>query len=142
MTRQEMANGERPAMSQLTLTAACQATGKSKSTLWRAIKSGRVSASRTDGGDYLIDEAELARAFPPETKQHVPAEHHKTADGAAEKAILEAQLAAEKSINVELRERVADLTRQRDKWMEQAEAVRLLAAPLNRPGFWRRMLGR
>jgi hypothetical protein len=38
-------------------------TGKSRTTIWRAIKAGRLSASRTDSGDFEIDAAELERVF-------------------------------------------------------------------------------
>lgn len=48
----------------LTLRQAAELTGKSKSTLTRAIKSGRLSASRDGEGMYTIDPAELARAYP------------------------------------------------------------------------------
>lgn len=47
----------------LTLRQASELTGKSKSTLTRAIKSGRLSASRNPEGMYAIDPAELARAY-------------------------------------------------------------------------------
>lgn len=43
----------------LTLREAAGLTGKSKSTLARAIKAGRLSASRSTGGRYVIDPAEL-----------------------------------------------------------------------------------
>lgn len=48
----------------LTLREAAKLTGKSKSTLTRAIKAGRLSASRDGEGMYVIDPAELARAYP------------------------------------------------------------------------------
>lgn len=48
----------------LTLRRAAELTGKSKSTLTRAIKAGRLSASRDAEGIYVIDPAELARAYP------------------------------------------------------------------------------
>lgn len=48
----------------ITLRQAAELTGKSKSTLTRAIKAGRLSASRDATGMYAIDPAELARAFP------------------------------------------------------------------------------
>lgn len=48
----------------LTLRQAAELTGKSKSTLTRAIKSGRLSASRDGEGRYAIDPAELARTYP------------------------------------------------------------------------------
>lgn len=47
----------------LTLRQAANLTGKSKSTLTRAIKAGRLSASRNAEGTYAIDPAELARAY-------------------------------------------------------------------------------
>src|SRR5262249_30867815 len=47
-----------------TLGEAAKATGNSKTTIHRAIKSGRVSAMRKDDGSYEIDPAELHRVFP------------------------------------------------------------------------------
>ena len=48
----------------LSLQQAAKAVGKSKPTLSRAIKGGRLSATRTATGAYEIDPAELARVFP------------------------------------------------------------------------------
>lgn len=48
----------------LTLRQAAELTGKSKSTLTRAIKAGRLSAARNARGMYTIDPAELTRVFP------------------------------------------------------------------------------
>lgn len=48
-----------------TVGQAARAVGKSKSTISRAIDSGRISAMRNDDGSYLIDAAELHRVFPP-----------------------------------------------------------------------------
>ena len=48
-----------------TLGTAAKATGKSKSTIHRAIKDGKISATRDDSGTYHIDAAELHRVFPP-----------------------------------------------------------------------------
>ena len=42
---------------------AARAVGRSKTTLGRYIKSGRLSASRTEDGAYMIDPAELSRVF-------------------------------------------------------------------------------
>lgn len=47
-----------------TLGSAAKATGKAKSTILRAIKSGVLSASRTAPGPYQIDPSELHRVFP------------------------------------------------------------------------------
>jgi hypothetical protein len=50
-----------------TLGEAAKATGNSKTTIHRAIKSGRVSATRKDDGSYEIDPAELHRVFLPKS---------------------------------------------------------------------------
>jgi len=49
-------------MTQLSIGQAAKLSGKSKSTISRAIKSGRLSANR-DGDRYLIDPAEITRVF-------------------------------------------------------------------------------
>ena len=48
-----------------TLGTAAVACGVSKSTIHRAIKSGKISAQRHHDGSYTIDPAELHRVFPP-----------------------------------------------------------------------------
>lgn len=48
-----------------TLKQAADATGLAKSTVQRAIKSGKISATFTDSGNYQIDPVELHRVFPP-----------------------------------------------------------------------------
>ena len=49
----------------LNLSEAAREFGQSKSAIWRAVKSGRLSATRTYNGDYQIDHAELHRVFSP-----------------------------------------------------------------------------
>ena len=49
---------------QLSLSAAAKEVDRSKSTLSRAIKDGRMSATRCENGSYQIDPAELYRVFP------------------------------------------------------------------------------
>lgn len=51
-------------MTQLTLGQAAKEVDKSKSTINRAIKNGRLSAQRRDDGSYRIDPAELFRVWP------------------------------------------------------------------------------
>lgn len=48
-----------------TLGTASKATGKAKSTILRAIKSGTMSATKSLNGSYQIDPAELHRVFDP-----------------------------------------------------------------------------
>lgn len=51
-------------MADLSLSQAARLTGRSKSTIGRAIKSGRLSATRNEDGTFGINPAELLRAFP------------------------------------------------------------------------------
>src|SRR6516164_2656805 len=46
------------------LAQAAKASGKSKPTIARAIKAGRISAARSEDGAYSIDPAELHRVYP------------------------------------------------------------------------------
>lgn len=55
----------------LSLSAAARESGKSKSTISRAIKKGKLSASKAGGGGYQIDPAELFRVFPRATPEPV-----------------------------------------------------------------------
>jgi hypothetical protein len=48
-----------------TVGQAAKATGKSKPTISRAIKTGALSATKNEDGSYTIDPAELHRVFPP-----------------------------------------------------------------------------
>ncbi|WP_158972431.1 hypothetical protein [Chachezhania sediminis] len=47
-----------------TLSEAARETGLSKSTISRAIKSGKVSAQRQEDGSYRIEPAEVFRVYP------------------------------------------------------------------------------
>jgi hypothetical protein len=47
-----------------TVGQAAKATGRSKPTISRAIKTGAISATKNDDGSYTIDPAELHRVFP------------------------------------------------------------------------------
>jgi hypothetical protein len=57
----------------LTLGEAARHCGVPKSTISRAVKSGRLSAGRDDKGSYSIDPAELFRVYPMKTAEAVAA---------------------------------------------------------------------
>jgi hypothetical protein len=80
----------------LSLGQAAKATGRDKSTISRAMKSGKRSATRQENGGYAIDPAELFRVFAPvsqETEQ--PGfTRESTLDGRSENQALRAQLEA------------------------------------------------
>jgi hypothetical protein len=54
-----------------TLGTAAKATGKAKSTILRAVKSGIISAAKAHDGSYEIEPSELHRVFPPNGAQQV-----------------------------------------------------------------------
>jgi hypothetical protein len=56
----------------LSLGQAAKETGLDKSTISRAIKSGKLSAHRKESGGYEIDPAELFRVFSPASQKSDP----------------------------------------------------------------------
>lgn len=66
-------------MGDLSITDAVRLSGKSRSSILRAIKSGALSARRGPGGAFLIDRSELARVY---------AVGSPTPDGAPDGAVL------------------------------------------------------
>ena len=105
-------------MPELSLSRAAKLAGKSKSTINRAIKTGKISATRHDDGSYAIDPAELSRAFdtePPEGVKRRDAEPDGT-------RLLERITALEAMLSRE-REISADLKEDRDRWRQQATAL-------------------
>ena len=113
---------------QFSLSQAAKETGKGKSSIHRAIKSGRLSAQRHEDGTYSIYAAELFRAFPPALLEPVPeqaVEPHQepsATPSAAEEVLrvrvemLTAQLEREQ-------ETVADLRRRLDRAEERILAL-------------------
>lgn len=139
----------------LSLSKAAKAAGVSKATIHRAVKSGRISATRLDDGRYLIDPAEITRLYPlirasdvGETSETGPARTRgKRPETPSAFAVMAAELSGARQLIETLRHQVDDLRIDRDAWRQQAEAAqRLLAlgrdmAP--RPttsgrSFWRR----
>jgi len=52
-----------PAMAMLSLLEAAKEVGKSKSSIWRAARSGALSVTKNDAGQILVDSSELFRVF-------------------------------------------------------------------------------
>ena len=124
----------------LTLAEAAQATGLNRSTVLRAIKSGRISGARDEAGAWVVEPVELHRVFPPASA--TPERVHQDAQTDALVADLRAQL--------------ADMRSQRDAWQGIAERLALSAPRPPEPGpkpagalpaertrpWWRRLAGR
>ena len=126
--------GEKPMMS---LSEAAIAAGIAKSTIWRAIKAGRMSASKGATGSYQVDAAELFRVFPATPKSGAMRQDAPEAERGALSAALEAQISTYKDISGLLREQLDDVRKDRDAWRTQAEAnQRLLVDGRRRRGFF------
>jgi hypothetical protein len=125
----------------LSLSEAASAAGTAKSTIWRAIKAGRISATRTHTGSYEVDPAELFRVFPA-TPRDGDLKQAAMAVAPVAMAALEAQISALKEVSGLLKEQVEDIRKDRDAWRTQAESTQRLlvdARPRRRGLFgWRK----
>jgi excisionase family DNA binding protein len=124
-----------------TLGEAAKATGKSKTTVQRAIAKGKISAEK-NGGGYSIDPSELHRVFPlqrvdtvsrdPDVNTSRPLE---TIDNTS---ILRVRIEALEALLSREQEVTSDLREDRDKWRQQATALLVDQRP---KGFFSRLLG-
>lgn len=110
----------------LTASQAAKQTGKSIPTITRAIKSGKISAERTNSGGYLIEPSELFRVFPSVTvKDNVTGKMLDT-ETPNELGVLQDKVKL-------LEEALVDAKNERDEWRDQAKRLTLaLPAPENK----------
>lgn len=126
-----------------TLGEAAKATGKSKATISKAIKSGRISARKDETGTFHIDPSELHRVYSPT----VSSEHKEppsltpveaSFDGTIRE--LQARLDAAHERLADKEAVISDLREDRDRWRQQATA--LLTNQNGTKGFFARIFGR
>lgn len=120
-------------MQELSLSQAAKLTAKSKSTINRAIKTGKLSATRHDDGSYSIDPAELSRVFNME-----PEDSSKRSGTEPDGTRLLERIEALESMLSREREVSADLKEDRDRWRQQAAALLTDQRPptLSRSRWW------
>lgn len=126
-----------------TLGEAAKATGKSKATISKAIKNGRISAAKDDTGAFHINPAELHRVYPitvstEQSETHGKFQGNPTNDGLIRE--LQARLEAAHERLADKETVISDLREDRDKWRQQATA--LLADQRPKPGLWARLTGK
>lgn len=124
-----------------TLGTAAKATGKSKATISKAIKSGRISARKDETGTFHIEASELHRVYPPTTlseQQETPSKAPSNTDIDGTIRELQARLEAAHERLSDKETVIADLREDRDRWRQQASA--LLTDQRGR-SFWRRLFG-
>lgn len=124
---------------QYTLSAAAKAVGKSKSTVHLAIKMGRLSASRTEAGTWLVDASELHRVFGLNVQDRPASDDPERPDErpSTELAVLrskvdlmEAQMTRMEDQLARERETTDDLRKRLDQEQEERRALqRQIAAP-------------
>jgi len=126
-----------------TLGQAAKACGKSKSTLSKAVKAGKISITKNDDGSFSIEPVELFRVFPAvsQTGEGEQSEHKSTPQETGRNATKDIEL-IELRIKLEAaQERIKDLEQDKEDW--KAQATRLLAhQPNNGGGLFRRLWGR
>jgi hypothetical protein len=109
------------------LGQAARETGLDKSTLSRAIKSGRLSAQRKNGsGGYEIDPAELFRVFPPAPKAQASPPVEAPADMLLENRELRIKLEAVEARIKDKEEEVHDLRRRLDLEGEERRKLTMM----------------
>jgi hypothetical protein len=124
-----------------TLGQAAKATGKSKPTILRSIRLGRISAVKDPLGTWQIEPVELHRVYPPlspaEHQQPEGAERHEPPSNGNLLEELRGRLAEKDRL-------VEDLRSERDRWREESDSWRQQAQSLltdqtprpTRRGWW------
>lgn len=126
-----------------TLGEAAKATGKSKATISKSIKIGRISAHKDETGTFRIDPSELHRVYPPTVyseRKETPANTLERTDIDGTIRELQARLEAAHERLSDKEAVITDLREDRDRWRQQATA--LLADQRPTKGLIARILGR
>jgi len=119
-----------------TLAAAAAAAGVKKATVLRAIKSGRISGTRDELGQWHVEPVELHRVFPPAAPAAAAAnapQQYVLPFDAAERTGTKARASLGE-------QRLADSTSDRDQGREQVQRLAPAAQRERRP-WWRRLAG-
>lgn len=123
-----------------TLGQAAIAVGKSKATISKAIKSGKITAAKQDNGSYKIEPSELHRVYPATAQLTVEGERLETPS----ETVVNGSEIIELRVKLNAaQERIEDLKEDRDQWRQQAN--RLLASPTTttkNTGFFARLFGK
>jgi len=99
----------------LSLSQAARRAGVSKSSIWRAVRAGKLKASKTPGGRFQINEQALDDAFPRKPGL--------SATATVVRAGIMERLAAQEKQIADLQEQLADMKAQRDHWQRLAERL-------------------
>ena len=120
-----------------TLGEAAKAVGKSKATLSKAVKQGKISASKNDDGSFSIDPSELHRVYPA-LQSTASTEQNETPNltSVNTQEIIELRVKLEAA-----QQRISDLEEDREQWRQQANRL-LSHTPHTPPSLWERLFGK
>lgn len=117
-----------------TLGMAAKATGKSKTTIQRAIAKGTMSAHKEKNGRYSIDPSELHRVFPMVSTDTVAQPSQVDTSRPPDETPLQVKIEALEAMLEREREALSEMRSDRDAWKQQATA--LLGAPEKKKRWW------
>jgi predicted site-specific integrase-resolvase len=117
-----------------TLGMAAKATGKSKTTIQRAIAKGTISAHKEKNGRYSIDPSELHRVFPMVSTDTVAQPSQVDTSRPPYETPLQVKVEALEAMLEREREALTEMRSDRDAWKQQATA--LLSAPESKRRRW------
>lgn len=127
-------------MAKHNISEAARLAGKSRSTLHRHIKSGKLSKETDHSGDPVIDTSELKRVYGDLSQPDEASTQDMEQPASSSKFALDVEYAALQRENAALRE-------ERDRWAAQAERLTSLLADQRPsreqpPGLFSRLFGR
>jgi len=126
------------------IAEAAKLAGVSKPTLHRAIRSGKLTAKRSERHAQAleIDPAELARVFPIRNapERSAPVDSVESGPVIRTEPVESVELAVTRARLEEATKRIADLAADRDAWRAQAERLALAPPAVVRP-WWKRLIG-
>ena len=116
-----------------TAGTAAKAVGKTKSTITKAIASGKLSAIKNDSGAWEIDVAELHRVYPPAPTETVEIERY---DTSVENARNSKEIDALERLLKAAETQLEDVKADRDEWRKQANQLLLTNTSTQRKKFF------
>jgi hypothetical protein len=115
-----------------TLAAAAAATGLNKTSILRAIKSGKLSGTKDEFGQWHVEPVELHRVYP---AQHCITDTTQR-DAVPNAAAIEARAVLAEQRLADLKAMLDEIRTERDAWREQAQRL-ALPAPAPAMTWWR-----
>lgn len=135
-------------MALLSATQAAKAVGKSVPTITRAIKSGKLSARKRDGGGYEVEPSELFRVWdavtvkdnapPPMLERETPIKDNVLQ---AKLEVMDERLSDAQATIKDLRDRLDAESAERRNLTAQITDQRQIVPEPRKRGFWARLTG-